>query len=159
MAKKLARIVGLLKQDFDSFLLGKDNPAITLRPARLIPIKKSSKVDLYHFSWSYLLTLAHILLFKNNNNIENEDQVEIMREVLLYFEHKVSGVCGFTQMKQGWKTVVNNINTGARLKSSDPAVLKTVESWHQEERDMALILSRKWRWFWMEFDDDLSVLV
>jgi len=108
-----------------------------------IQIKGSKKVALYHFSWSYLLTLAHILLFKNDNNIEDEDQVEIMREVVLYLEHKISGVCGFTQMKPGWKTVVENINAGSRLKSTDDAVVETVESWHQEERDMALILSRK----------------
>lgn len=105
-------------------------------------------VDLYHFSWSYLLTIAHVLLFKNDNNIHDEDQVEIMREVLNYLEAEKSGVCGLGQMKQGWVNVVDRVNSGANLKVSDTDVYEAVLSWQQEERDMALILSR-----------DLGVLV
>lgn len=105
-------------------------------------------VDLYHFSWSYLLTIAHVLLFKNDNNIHDEDQVEIMREVLNYLETEKSGVFGLNQMKPGWANVVDRVNSGANLKAADPDVYEAVLSWQQEERDMALILSR-----------DLGVLV
>jgi hypothetical protein len=106
-------------------------------------IKIPKNLEMYHFSWSYILTLAHILLFDNENNIEDEDQVEIMKEVVSYFTNNVSGICGFTQMRQGWKDVVNKINAGTRLKQTDPIVIDTVTSWQQEEKDMALILSRK----------------
>ena len=108
-----------------------------------LDVRVPKKVDLYHFSWSYIITLAHILLFKNDNNIEDEDQVEIMREIVAYFEDSISGVFGFTQMKPGWKDVVEKINAGTTLKLADPDVLETVSSWQQEEKDMALILSRK----------------
>ncbi len=108
-----------------------------------IYIKPVKNVNLYHFSWSYLLTLAHILLFDNDQNIEDEDQVEIMKEVIFYLENEKSGVSGFTQMKQGWKEVVDKINTGASIKKSDPDLQDTVISWQQEEKDMALILSKK----------------
>jgi len=108
-----------------------------------ISVKISKKVELYHFSWSYILTLAHILLFDNDMNIKDEDQIEIMKEVVAYLENNVSGVCGFTNMKPGWKDVVEKINAEARLKYTDPSVLDAVTSWQQEERDMALILSRK----------------
>jgi hypothetical protein len=100
-------------------------------------------VDLYHFSWSYLLTIAHVLLFKNDNNIHDEDQVEIMREVLNYLEAEKSGVFGLNQMKQGWVNVVARVNSGANLKVSDADVYEAALSWQQEERDMALILSRE----------------
>lgn len=107
-----------------------------------INIKSSKQVQLYHFSWSYLLTLAHILLFDNELNIEDKDQVEIMREVVSYLENDKSGVCGFHLMKPGWKEVVEKINSGTRLKLSDPDLYETAISWQQEEKDLALILSR-----------------
>lgn len=99
-------------------------------------------MDLYHFSWSYLLTLAHILLAEKDHNISDEDQVQVMKEVVSYLEHKKSGTNGFRRMKPGWGAVVEQINSGARLRMKDPAVAEAIESWHQEEQDVALILSR-----------------
>ena len=107
-----------------------------------IDIKTPKGVNLYHFSWSYILTIAHILLFENKTNIEDIDQVEIMKEVVAYYEHKISGVYGFSQMKPGWKVVVEKIISGTHLNSNDQNVIETVESWLQEEKDLALILSR-----------------
>lgn len=106
-------------------------------------IRVPKSIQMFHFSWSYILTLAHILLFENDNNIKDEDQVEIMKEVVAYFENSVTGVCGFTQMKAGWTELVDKINLGVSLKQADPCVIDTVSSWQQEEKDMALILSRK----------------
>lgn len=107
-----------------------------------IEIKRLKDVDLFHFSWSYLLTIAHVLLCDNDTNIEDEDQVEIMHEVVKYLEHPKSGVCGFNEMRKGWSEVVDKVNTGALLKSTDPDIYDTVLSWQQEEKDQALILSR-----------------
>ncbi len=107
-----------------------------------IPIKTPKSVNLFHFSWSYILTLAHVLLFDNSTNIEDEDQVRIMKEIVYYLESDMAGVSGFTKMKQGWKETVQKINSGAKLTLNDPCVLDTVTSWHQEEKDMALLLSR-----------------
>jgi hypothetical protein len=108
-----------------------------------IKVKNISGVDMYHFSWSYLLTIAHVLLFKNGKQITDEDQVEIMREVVNYFEHEKSGVFGVNQMNSGWVEVVEKINAGASLKDSDNNVRDAAQSWQQEERDIALILSRE----------------
>ena len=44
-----------------------------------VSVKTPKSVSLYHFSWSYLLTIAHILLIDNKTNISDEDQVEIMK--------------------------------------------------------------------------------
>ena len=106
-------------------------------------VKPPKGVDLYHLSWSYILTKAHILLFKDRPNIEDEDQVEIMREVVKYFDHEKSGVTGFTFMKKGWKTVTEKIRTGSAIKKGDPELMEAVSSWLEEERDMALMLSRE----------------
>lgn len=108
-----------------------------------VSIKIIKNVDIFHFSWSYLLTVAHVLLFENDTNIEDEDQVEIMHEVVNYLEYDKSGVFGFNQMRAGWSETIEKINAGANLKNNDPYVCDAVCSWQQEEKDMALILSRQ----------------
>lgn len=108
-----------------------------------VAAKKVSRVERCHFSWTYLLTVAHVLLFKKHTKIEDEDQVEIMREVVNYLEWDKSGVFGISQMKAGWVDVVDKINTGTKLKASDDTVYDAVLSWQQEERDMSLMLSRE----------------
>jgi hypothetical protein len=107
-----------------------------------LQVKAPKGVGLFHFSWSYLLTLSHILLAEKDYSIRDEDQVQLMKEVVSYLEHKKSGTSGFNQMKPGWSAVIEQINSGARLRTKDPIVAEVVESWHQEEQDVALILSR-----------------
>ena len=108
-----------------------------------INLKTPKNISLYHFSWSYILTVAHILLIDNETNIASLDQIEIMEEIVNYFESPKSGVVGFQQMKPGWTEVAHKINAGASLKKNDKSVDETVSSWIEEERDMALILSRE----------------
>ena len=108
-----------------------------------VNVKTPKKVALYHLSWSYILTIARILLFKSDTNIEDEDQIEIMKEVVSYLEHERSGVQGFTQMKPGWKEITQRINTRDTIRNDDNDLTEAVESWLQEEKDMALKLSRE----------------
>lgn len=124
-------------------LITVSNQFVSVPTQSPIYIKPPKNVGLYHLSWSYILTIARILLFENDKNIKDEDQVEIMREVIDYLQHSASGVSGFSQMKPGWKNVVQKINAGVNLKPDDKHVYDTVVSWLQEERDMALILSRE----------------
>lgn len=107
-----------------------------------VDVRSIKSVELYHLSWSYILTLAHILLFDNDINIKDPDQVELMKEVVKYFEYDKSGICGFNQMKKGWKEIVERINLGSSIRLSDPDLDEAVVSWQQEEKDLALILSR-----------------
>jgi len=107
-----------------------------------VDLRSIKSVGIYHLSWTYILTLAHILLFDNDINIEDPDQVELMKEVVKYFEYDKSGICGFTQMKKGWKEIVEKINLGSSIRLNDPGLDEAVISWQQEEKDLALILSR-----------------
>ena len=108
-----------------------------------INVKNISGVEMRHFSWTYLLTIAHVLMFEKDTKIEDLDQVEIMREVINYFEWDKSGIFGVNQMNSGWVNVVDKINAGASLKATDSDVYDATLGWQQEERDMALLLSRK----------------
>lgn len=108
-----------------------------------IKIRIPKSIRLSHFSWTYLMTIGQLLLFKNDNNIEEASQVEIMKEVLYYFENPISGVSGYTQMKSGWKDLAENIWAQKPLKQSDQYIEDAVLSWYEEEKDMALLMSRK----------------
>ena len=108
-----------------------------------VKIRMPRAVSHYHMSWTYILTIAHILLYDNDTNIDDQSQVQIMKEVVAYLEEPKSGVLGFTQMKPGWTEVASKISAGASLKMTDDAVEEAVSSWLEEERDMALILSRE----------------
>ena len=108
-----------------------------------VKVRTPKTVSHYHMSWSYVLTIAHILLYDNDTNISDWNQVRIMREVVNYLEEPKSGVVGFVQMKPGWTEVANKIGAGASLAKTDNAVDEAVSSWLEEERDMALILSRE----------------
>lgn len=99
--------------------------------------------NLFHFSWTYLMTKGQILLFDNETNIEDEDQVEIMKEVLYYIDAPKSGVNGYHKMKDGWKNTIEKITDRITIKLEETDVIQAIESWHEEERDMALLLSRK----------------
>lgn len=113
---------------------------VTQSPLKLKPLKT---VQVFHLSWSHILTIAHVLLFKNDMNIRDEDQVKIMEEIVAYIESPVSGVIGVTQMRKGWDELTKNIHAGSHITIKDPLVNEAVLSWQQQERDMALMLSRK----------------
>ena len=108
-----------------------------------LDIRTPKSITLHHFSWTYIKTIGQLLLFKNDVNIEDEDQVELMNEVLTYLEDKASGVTGYHQMKKGWVDVVESINSNKKLLMSDKSVEDAVLSWHEEENDLSLILSRE----------------
>jgi len=108
-----------------------------------LKIKPPKSIVLKHFSWTYLITKGQLLIFDNDTNILDADQIEIMKETLYYFENSVSGISGYTLMKAGWKELAENIRAQKPLKNSDEYIQDAVLSWYEEEKDMALMLSRK----------------
>ena len=141
--KQISDYLNIAKEYKIPKLLTISNQFVSFPTQSPLLLKIPKQIKLYHLSWSFILTIAHILLADNENNIEDEDQIEIMKEVVDYFESKKSGVIGFKQMKPGWVDIVDKANSGTSLKFNDDSVEETVSSWLEEERDMALILSRE----------------
>ena len=106
-------------------------------------IKIPKSIELYHFSWSYILTLAQLLLFNNDHNIADEDQKLLMKEIVDFFEAKESGIMDFNKMKAGWKEVAKKFTSGSLPQKDDPLTEETIQSWYQEEKDMSLKLSKQ----------------
>lgn len=142
-AKQIEQYIDISKKLKVNKLITISNEFVSDPSQSPIKIKTPRNFSLLHFSWTYLMTLGQLLLFKNEDNIEDEDQVEIMAETLHYFENSVSGIKGYTQMKSGWKELSENIRAQKPLKKTDAYIKEAVLSWYEEEKDLSLLLSRK----------------
>ena len=141
--EQVEKYIGLAKKIGVSKMATISNEFVSDSSHSPVKAKAPKNFFLYHFSWTYLMTKGQLLLFKNESNIKDEDQVEIMKEVLYYFDSPNSGINGYHIMKKGWKETVDSISNRIPLRVSDPFLVEAVESWHEEEKDMALLLSRK----------------
>ncbi|MGP9767157.1 hypothetical protein ACT3UM_15695 [Halomonas sp. AOP13-D3-9] len=101
-----------------------------------IPKKNLRSVEIFHWSWTYIVTMAQLLL--TQDKIESQDQRFILHEVMKYLEDPSSGKTGFTSMNAEWKTVVQSAFNNSKLNKNSDEVLKTVSSWHQEQRELCL---------------------
>ncbi len=108
-----------------------------------INIRVPKAINLLHFSWTDLRTKWHLLLFKNSDVIQDADQMEVMREVLHYMGNTLSGISGYTQMDTNWKQLVENVQAKKALKKTDETISKSILSWYEEEKDIALLMSRR----------------
>jgi hypothetical protein len=111
------------------------------------PVKVSraflKTVELYHWSWVYLKTAAQLIL--NDDEFESSEQKYILSEFYRYFDHDSSGVNRFDRMNSDWKELVGQVIAKATLNKSSPIVENTVAAWHQEARDLCLLMTEKVR--------------
>jgi len=77
-----------------------------------------------------------------NDGVDDGDQVFILSEILRYLESEKSGINHFDQMNSEWKDVVNKVKSNAPLAKASDDVQNTIAAWHQEQRDLCLIMSR-----------------
>ena len=106
-----------------------------------VPKRLSNRVKFFHISWISVLTQASLIL-KDKEGISRE-QAFILEEMARYFDHPSSGVKRFDQMNSEWRSLVFGIRNDQPFKRSSPEIENTVAGWHQEERDVCLILSRR----------------
>lgn len=109
------------------------------------PVKLGKKaihgIELYHWSWMYILTEATLLL--HDHEFKSPEQRYILGELVRYFTHDSVGVSTFDRMNPEWKELVLKVQTRAGLQKTSPEVENSVGAWHQEQRDLCLLMSRK----------------
>ena len=107
-----------------------------------VAVSKTSlkSVQLFHWSWMYLLTQATLLIA--GQGVKDRDQEIILSELVRFLSHSSTGVQSFDRMPPKWKDLVNLVRSGAPLKKTSEEVQEVVGAWHQEVRDLSLILSR-----------------
>ena len=104
-----------------------------------ISATKTRSVDLFHFSWLSLKSMAAILV--SEKKIADPDQAYVMSEVVRYLDSESSGVENFSRMPQSWKDLCMAIQNGATVSKNSEMVVESVGAWHQLLRQLALDLS------------------
>ncbi len=102
-------------------------------------------VDLFHVSWASITTHAFLLASEKEDPFENDDEAFIVSELIRYLEHNASGVVPLDQMNSEWPQIVKSVQSGYPPNPKAPEVSEMVTIWHQEARDVALIMTRRLR--------------
>jgi hypothetical protein len=89
----------------------------------------------------FMLTEATLTL--NEGEFSSEDQRYILSEMVRYFRHESTGISSFDRMNPDWKELVAKVHAGAELHRSSAEVENSIGSWHQEQKDLCLLMSRR----------------
>lgn len=103
--------------------------------------KSRSKVPVYHWSWMSILTIADILL--KQEGVADEDQKLLLNELRRFLTHESAGVKGFDRMPPEWAEINRLVSAGGKIPARSPDASVVLDAWHQETRDLSLILSRQ----------------
>lgn len=103
--------------------------------------KSRSKIPVFHWSWMSILTVTDILL--NQDSVANEDQELLLNELRRFLTHESAGVKGFDRMPAEWAEINRLVSAGGKIPAKSHEAAVVLESWHQETRDLSLILSRQ----------------
>lgn len=99
-----------------------------------------SKIPVFHWSWMYVLTEAELLL--KQDALEDKDQSNLLNELRRFLSHESTGVRGFDRMPTAWQDLNKLVAAGGVVSTRSPEAAEVVDAWHQETRDLSLILSR-----------------
>ncbi len=89
----------------------------------------------------HILTQATLLL--HDDDFNSPEQRYLLSEAVRYFKHDSVGVSSFDRMNPEWKDLVSNVLSRAKLHKTSPEVENSVAAWHEEQRDLCLLMSRK----------------
>ncbi len=93
-----------------------------------LTLRKSDakKVDLFHWSWSWIKTKAQLIL--DEERIDDPEQEFLLREFYRFLDHPSTGVQSFTQMPQEWKPLITIIRDKIQIKRNAPEVEAVVSA-------------------------------
>lgn len=89
----------------------------------------------------YILTKADLLL--NNSEVGDRDQAVLLNELRRFLTHESAGVKGFYRMPPEWGDLNRQISAGGRILAKSSEAIAVLGAWHQETKDLSLILSRQ----------------
>lgn len=141
--EQVERYLALAKASGIDAVITISNQFATLPTHSPVKVSKAAVkgVALYHWSWVFAWTQAKLLL--TENVFDNPAEKYILTEMVRYFGHPNIGMSRFDRMNADWKDLVAKIQAGAVLPKTDASVEASVSSWHQEVRDLCLLMTRK----------------
>ena len=102
--------------------------------------KSRSKIPVFHWSWMYVLTEADLLL--SQDLVSDVDQRLLLNELRRFLTHESAGIRGFDRMPKEWGDLNKLVSSGGVISVKSTDAVAVVAAWHQETRDLTLILSR-----------------
>lgn len=102
--------------------------------------RKLRKVELVHFSWTRILTMA--IVVRSHRGVADPDQAWILGELIRYLENPQAGALARVDMGPSWVAVRDAAQNGS-LRGTDRGVPEIVNQWDQLLRYAGLMLSRE----------------
>jgi hypothetical protein len=102
--------------------------------------KSRSKIPVFHWSWMYVLTSVDILLA--TQKVSDRDQALLLNELRRFLTHDSAGIKGFDRMPASWTDLNKLISAGGKVPAKSAEASEVVNAWHQETKDLSLILTR-----------------
>lgn len=103
--------------------------------------KSKSKIPVFHWSWMDVLTVADLLL--SSEGVSDRDQKLLLNELKRFLSHESAGVRGFDRMPPEWGELNKLVGASGSVPAKSDLVTAVLRAWHQEARDLSLILSRQ----------------
>ena len=99
------------------------------------------KVDLFHWSWGYVITQAHVL--RETGDVTDREQMLLLSELQRFLLHPSSGVKEFDQMPAAWAELCSEVAAGALPAAKAVQTQHVVGAWHQALERVTSVLSRQ----------------
>lgn len=129
------------EQGFDALVtISNEIPAIAGQHPTKVDKRKLRKVDLHHWSWTYLLSTA--VMQKEHRGVSDPEQAWILGELIRYLEHPRSGAMELEDMGSNWVSVRQAVTAGT-LRAADRTVPEVVSRFDALLRYTALRLGRQ----------------
>lgn len=129
------------EQGFDALItISNEIPAIAGQHPTKVDKRKLRKVDLHHWSWTYLLSTA--VMQKEHRGVSDPEQAWILGELIRYLEHPRSGAMELEDMGANWVPVRQAVAAGT-LRATDKTVQEVIARFDALLRYTALRLGRQ----------------
>lgn len=128
-------------QGFDALItISNEIPAIAGQHPTRVDKRKLRKVELRHWSWTYVLSAA--VMQKEHKGVSDPEQAWILGELIRYLEHPRSGAMELEDMGANWVAVREAVNAGT-LRGTDKAAPEVAARFDALLRYTALRLGRQ----------------
>lgn len=110
--------------DFNALItISNEIPPIPGQHPTTVDKRKLRKVELHHWSWSYILATA--IVQKEHRGVSDPEQAWILGELIRYLEHDRSGALALDDMGPNWVAVREAVTSGT-LRANDKTAFEVV---------------------------------
>lgn len=129
------------EEGFDALItISNEIPSMVGQHPTKVDKRKTRKVALHHWSWTFLLSAA--VMQKEHRGVSDPDQAWILGELIRYLEHPRSGAMELEDMGSHWVQVRQAVTAGT-LRSGDVGAIEVSARFDALLRYVSLRLGRQ----------------